>query len=161
MKNLLMFCVLSIGFIACGDDKKEVITEVEKTFTCKEIFNEEYLKEYHKSPLSEVTPYFNQGTCAFAYTVNDEQYNASVIVGLTDGGTKEMLEQSVATFHDKKPLENLGEKAYIYPAGGAYQISILGKHGSLIHLFMYKDGTDERQMMIDIGNDMLKKLSER
>jgi len=147
-------------FVSCSN--KEAL----KALKCSDIFNEEYIQEaFQKSKIIPLSHYRKQSnkakSCGYTFSIGEIRYDSSLTLEVLGNATEIMLEQSLAEFKDKKLLTGLGEKAYLYPMGLAYQITVLSNE-NLIHGYIIEDDSQilmfNREMSKILLYNMLEKL---
>lgn len=160
MKNILIFLLLVITFMACGGDSSnsnEMINE-KKSLGCSDIYTEEYVKSKF-SDIEEIK-YLNQSsTCGYFIKTKSETYNTFYTV--SQNATEQMLTQSLSYFSGAKALPELGEYAYIYSVGGIQQITLLD-NGNLISAYIWLSSNTQfdKERTKELIRDMNKKLKQ-
>jgi len=147
-------------FVSCSN--KEAL----KALECTDILNEVYLqKAFQDSRIIPLSAYRKEGNdaknCEYTFSIGEKSYEASLTLEVLGDATEAMFEQSVAGFKDKKFLMNFGEKAYIYPLGLAYEITVFSDTNLIRGYILEDDGntlTFERKMSKKLLFDMLEKL---
>jgi hypothetical protein len=153
-----------IVFFIYWSDKESL--EALKLVECSDVLNKAYLqKEFENITIIPLSSYRKQSndakSCGYTFFIGEIRYDSSLTLEVIGDATEVMLEQSVAAFKDKKFLMGLGEKAYIYPIGLAYQITVLSNK-NLIHGYILEDDSQtlifDREMSKKLLHNMLEKL---
>jgi hypothetical protein len=164
LKIIILTVPLSL-FLWYSSSEEEAI-EVLKVLECSDVFNEKYIEiSFSESKIIPLSPYRKASntakSCGYTFSVGDIHYDSSLTLDVLGDATELIFEASVKEFKEKKFLMGVGERAYIYPLGLAYQMTVLSK-GNLVHGYIIEDDkqtlTFDRKMSKKLLLDVLEHL---
>lgn len=160
--KLLILSLIVLALTACGessDEASKAEVRSEKELMCKDIYNEKIIKKVLKNIQDFKETLANEKYCAYTFKIEGMQYYTHLTIGVVAVANLAMLEQSMSMFKTVtfKPIEGVGEKAYLSTVGGG-QISAYSD-GNLIHVALSADAFEEEKTKL-LTNTIFKKLKE-
>jgi len=163
--KLLLLSLIIMAFTACGESStatsnhKLKSEKEDNTIMCKDIYNETIIKKVLKNVQDFEETSAKEKYCAYKFKIEGMQYYTHLSVGGLKHANLAMLEQSMSMFKTVtfKPIEGVGEKAYVSTVGGG-QISAFS-NGNLIHVALSANAFEEEKTKL-LTNAIFEKLNE-